>query len=169
LEKTMRKIIVMLLAAGCFVAFSGNAQTSGSTAGTTGTTPGTSSSSSSTKMSQDDLIKVRTSELPAMVTQTLGNSEYSGWTISSAYRTKTNDQYLVEVKKGTQTKTYWFDKNGNRTEGVKGSGTDTGTGETGTRVDDGTGKSGTGTSGSGTTGTGGTGTGDGTGSGTTDR
>jgi hypothetical protein len=148
-------------------------------------------------MNQDDLIKVRTSELPSMVTQTLGNSEYSGWTISNAYRTKNSDQYLVEVKKGAQTKNYWFDKNGNRMEGAgkgtSGSGTsgtsgngvdksssgtsgsgmnESGTSGSGTNNSgtsgSGTSGSGTGTSGSGTSGSGSSGSGT-SGSGTTDK
>lgn len=134
----MKKIFAMLITAGCFVGFHAKAQVndmSTDTASVSTQQPGDQTSdqnddsyqnqnrdkyNSVSPVNKNDMIKIRISELPSMVTQTLGNSDYAGWTIVNAYRTKGNDQYLVEVKKDSQTRSYWFDKNGNRLENKAG-------------------------------------------------
>jgi hypothetical protein len=186
----MKKIFAMLITAGCFAGFHANAQVndmSTDTARVNTQQPGNQTGdqnddsnlnqnrdryNSVTPTDKNDMIKIRISELPSMVTQTLGNSDYAGWTIVNAYRTKGNDQYLVEVKKGSQTRSYWFDKNGNRLENKAGTHkSGNGASESGSSGTSGAGSSGTGTSGTGTSGTGsgstGNGSGSGAGSGTT--
>jgi hypothetical protein len=121
----MKKLFAMLITAGCLAGFNVNAQVSDVSTDTSGVNvskdePNRDSYNSTVATDKNDLIKIRTSELPAMVTQTLGNSNYAGWTVTSAYRTKANDEYLVEVKKDSQTRSYWFDKNGNRIENKAG-------------------------------------------------
>lgn len=61
---------------------------------------------------KSDMVMVKTTEIPASLRATLQSDEYSGWENGTVYRTKNNDQYLVEIKDGDQTKTYRFDKNG---------------------------------------------------------
>ena len=63
--------------------------------------------------------QVSASELPEAITTSLESSDYSGWTVGTAYK-KTdaiNDNmevYVVELKKGTETKKVKFDKDGNK-------------------------------------------------------
>jgi hypothetical protein len=184
----MKKVIITLIALGSITGYNVNAQVGSTESDSTNRTNSTnynnesaspsqgSEMSSPGQQQQADLIKIRASELPAMVTQTLGNSDYQGWSVVTAYRTSANDQYKVDVKKGTQTKSYWFDKNGNKLEAGSKAGSKTGTSGTGTGTSgsdtesqDGTsGSSGSGTTGTGTSGTGSSGsgtTGSGTGSG----
>ena len=175
----------MLITAGCFAAFSANAQVndmSSDTARVNTQQPGDLNDDQSdnnvnqnrdkynsvTPTDKNDMIKIRISELPSMVTQTLGNSDYAGWTIVNAYRTKGNDQYLVEVKKGSQTRSYWFDKNGNRLENKAGT-HKSGNGEGAGSSSSGTGASGTSGAGSGSTGNGAGSSGTGSGTTTPDR
>jgi hypothetical protein len=144
----MKKLFVMLITAGCFAGFNANAQATDVSMDTSKVNvspeePNRDTYNSTVAIEKNDLIKIRISELPAMVSQTLGNSDYTDWTIVSAYRTKESDQYLVDVKKGSQTRSYWFDKNGNRLENRNAT----------HKSGNGTGKTGTGTSGTSESGT----------------
>jgi hypothetical protein len=61
---------------------------------------------------QDDKEKIKPEELPEAVKTTLNGDEYKGWLVQTAYRIKSKDIYEVEVKKGAETKTIRFDKDG---------------------------------------------------------
>ena len=61
---------------------------------------------------QEDKMKIKAEELPEAVKTALESADYKGWTISAAYHLKTADQYEVELKKGTETKTVKLDKEG---------------------------------------------------------
>lgn len=66
---------------------------------------------------QTGKVKIKKEDLPSAVTEKLEDS-YEGWTIVQAYKTNsadnpTKDVYEVELKKGTQTQTVKFDKDGN--------------------------------------------------------
>jgi hypothetical protein len=66
-----------------------------------------------------DRVEITVSELPEAVTTSLESSDYSGWTVGSAYKktdaTQNNMEiYVVELKRGTETKKVKFDKDGNK-------------------------------------------------------
>ena len=63
---------------------------------------------------QRDMVKIKSSEVPASLRSTLQGSEYKGWENGTIYRNKTNDGYMVEIGDGTTRKTYRFDKGGKR-------------------------------------------------------
>ncbi len=65
-----------------------------------------------------DRQQISISELPDAVTAKLESQDYSGWTIGNAYKKTDASQnnsevYIVELKKGTETKDVKFDKDGN--------------------------------------------------------
>jgi hypothetical protein len=60
----------------------------------------------------DEKIKIKNEELPEAVKKTLAGDEYKGWEVSNAYMYKESGTYEVEVKKGTELKTFKFDKEG---------------------------------------------------------
>src|SRR5690348_3757232 len=63
-------------------------------------------------LQQDDKEKIKPEELPDQVKTTLNGDEYKGWLVQTAYRIKSKDVYEVELKKGAETKTLRFDKEG---------------------------------------------------------
>lgn len=73
-----------------------------------------------TQPTQDqDGQEIAISELPDAVTASLESQDYSGWTVGTAYKktdaSKDNmEVYVVELKRGTETKKVKFDKDGNK-------------------------------------------------------
>jgi hypothetical protein len=73
-----------------------------------------------TTLDQDkDRQEISVSELPEAVTASLESQDYSGWTVGTAYKktdaSKDNmEVYVVELKRGTETKKVKFDKDGNK-------------------------------------------------------
>jgi hypothetical protein len=65
-----------------------------------------------TQQQQDDKMKIKAEELPEAVKTTLQSADYKGWAISAAYHLKSADQYEVELKKDTETKTVKLDNEG---------------------------------------------------------
>jgi hypothetical protein len=55
--------------------------------------------------------EIKPENLPDAVKKTLAGDAYKGWEISKAYVAK--EVYEVELKKGADTKTFKFDKEGN--------------------------------------------------------
>jgi hypothetical protein len=82
------------------------------------TQPSVSQPSTTQQPSQDyqqrDMVKVKSNEVPASLRSTLQGSEYKGWESGTIYRSKSNDNYTVEIGEGTTKKTYRFDKSGKR-------------------------------------------------------
>jgi hypothetical protein len=77
-----------------------------------------SQSQSTDTQDQDKGQQISVSQLPDGVTAKLESQDYSGWTIGNAYKKTDNAQagketYTVELKKGTETKSVRFDKDGN--------------------------------------------------------
>lgn len=68
--------------------------------------------SASYATSQDDKEKIKPEELPDAVKTTLNGDEYKGWLVETAYKIKSKDVYEIELKKGAETKTLRFDKEG---------------------------------------------------------
>ena len=62
---------------------------------------------------QDEKVEIMTDELPEAVRTTLSTEEYKDWTIEKAYHIKTNNHYEVKLKKGSESKSIKFDKDGN--------------------------------------------------------
>jgi hypothetical protein len=63
--------------------------------------------------------QISASELPEEVTAKLESQDYSGWTVGNAYKksdasTSNMEVYVVELRKGTETKKVKFDKDGNK-------------------------------------------------------
>jgi hypothetical protein len=62
---------------------------------------------------QDEKVEIKADELPEAVRTTLSTEEYKDWTIEKAYHIKTNNHYEVKLKKGSESKSIKFDKDGN--------------------------------------------------------
>ncbi len=61
----------------------------------------------------DEKVKIKIEELPDAVKTALASDSYKGWSADAAFYNKTKDNYEVQVKKGTETKTLKFSKDGN--------------------------------------------------------
>jgi len=69
-----------------------------------------------------DMTVLQLSEVPSSLRETLlGNTEYKGWEdpTTKIYTNKTNDEFVVQIMDGTETKSFRFDKNGKRIEDQK--------------------------------------------------
>lgn len=95
MKKVILSLVVLLLAGATFA----NASMISPTA-------------AATQQQQEDKMKIKPEELPDAVKTTLQSADYKGWAISAAYHLKSADQYEVELKKGTETKTVKLDKEG---------------------------------------------------------
>lgn len=60
----------------------------------------------------EEKVKIKVEELPDAVKTALEGDAYKGWSASAAYYNKTKDHYEVDVKKGTESKTLKFTKDG---------------------------------------------------------
>lgn len=67
----------------------------------------------------NEMQPVAASDLPAAVTTTLQGQDYTGWTISNAYKKEKDGKviYKVELKNGAETKTVKLDADGNKLKG----------------------------------------------------
>lgn len=63
-----------------------------------------------------DMQPIATSELPAAVQASLESQDYSGWTVSQAFKKEKDGEtvYAVELKSGEETKKVKFDAQGNK-------------------------------------------------------
>jgi ribosomal protein L21E len=61
----------------------------------------------------DEKVKIKVEELPDAIKTALASDSYKGWSADAAFYNKTKDSYEVQVKKGTETKTLKFSKDGN--------------------------------------------------------
>jgi hypothetical protein len=81
--------------------------------------PTTPNQTQSTQDQDQDRQQIAISELPDAVTASLESQDYSGWTVGNAYK-KTDESknnmevYIVELKRGTETKKVKFDRDGNK-------------------------------------------------------
>ena len=67
---------------------------------------------------QKDMIVIKSSEVPPSLRTTLGGADYQGWESNSTiYRSRSNDQFIVEMRDGNQTKVHRFDKEGKVIQG----------------------------------------------------
>lgn len=63
--------------------------------------------------------QISISELPEPVTAKLEGQDYSGWTVGNAYKksdasNNNEEMYVVELRRGTETKKVKFDSDGNK-------------------------------------------------------
>jgi hypothetical protein len=61
---------------------------------------------------QEEKVKIKPEEVPEAV-KTAIKEDYQGWEISVAYKYTLKENFEVELKKDTETKTVKFDKEGN--------------------------------------------------------
>ncbi|MEO5976516.1 MAG: hypothetical protein ABIS36_06935 [Chryseolinea sp.] len=59
-----------------------------------------------------DMLKITSTDLPDAVKQTLGAPQYQGWESAPIYRSKNNDMYVIEMKNGTEAKSFKFGADG---------------------------------------------------------
>src|SRR3954469_22215465 len=55
---------------------------------------------------QPDLIKLKATDIPSELRQTLQKSKYKGWENSMIYKQKSTNEYLVEIMENGKAKTY---------------------------------------------------------------
>ena len=60
---------------------------------------------------KDDRVKIKREELPEATRKTLEGDAFKGWAIANSFKTKTGE-FEVELKKGENTQTIKFDKDG---------------------------------------------------------
>jgi uncharacterized membrane protein YkoI len=106
-QKIMKKLLIALFM--CTASVAAFAQDPSSTA-TPAPTQG---------QSTDEMQPVAASDLPAAITSSLESQDYSGWTVSNAYKKEKDGKtvYKVELMKGGETKTVKFDAEGNKLKG----------------------------------------------------
>jgi hypothetical protein len=72
----------------------------------------------STTAQEQEGQPISISELPESVKASLESQDYSGWTAGSAYKktdaSSNKEMYVVELKRGTETKKVKFDSEGNK-------------------------------------------------------
>jgi len=61
---------------------------------------------------QPDLIKLKSSDIPASLRKTLQKSKYKGWENSMIYKQKSTNEYLIEIMENGKAKTYRFNEEG---------------------------------------------------------
>jgi hypothetical protein len=61
-----------------------------------------------------DMVKLNAADVPAVLRRALQSVEYRGWDeeTSTIYGSEENDLYIIEIKSGKQTKTFYFDGEG---------------------------------------------------------
>lgn len=59
-----------------------------------------------------DMSKIKSSEVPANLNETLNGSQYSGWEQGTIYRSKNNDAYVLEMNTNGQTQVHRFGADG---------------------------------------------------------
>jgi hypothetical protein len=99
---------------------SNSTQSYGTSSGTT-TPSGTSGSTLSTESSSqqpsnawrtEDRVIVITDEIPSGLRATLNDDKYKGWENSTIYRNRKSNDYMIEIRDGSNAKVYYFDKDG---------------------------------------------------------
>lgn len=92
---------------------SSSGQPSGQTSGNVSASEsGVSAAMQTPQWRKEDRIKIRTGQIPNPMLITLGDPMYRGWEKAAVYRNKSTNEYMIEIKDGSETKTYNFDKEG---------------------------------------------------------
>lgn len=60
----------------------------------------------------EDKVTITASQIPPAMLITLGDPKYKGWDKSKVYRNKSTGEYMIEIKDGTTTRVWYFDKSG---------------------------------------------------------
>jgi hypothetical protein len=60
----------------------------------------------------EDRVVVRTNEIPESLKVTLNGDQYKGWENSTIYRNRSTNEYMIEIRDGSTTRTHYFDKDG---------------------------------------------------------
>lgn len=68
----------------------------------------------SEKWRAEDRVVVTSTDVPASLRVTLGDDKYKGWENSTIYRNRTNDEYMIEIRDGSNMNVYYFDNEGNQ-------------------------------------------------------
>jgi hypothetical protein len=71
----------------------------------------------------EDRVVVRSNDIPSSLRITLRGDQYKGWENSTVYRNRSTNEYMVEIRDGSKTNTFYFDKDGkaiNNGSNVKG-------------------------------------------------
>lgn len=63
---------------------------------------------------RQDMVVIKSSEIPASLRTTLQDAQYKGWETGTFYTNKAKDAYVVEIKDASsnRVKSYRFDANG---------------------------------------------------------
>jgi len=82
--------------------------------GTSGTTLGTEQPSVSWR--PEDRVVILTDDIPSSLRVTLEDEKYKGWENSTIYRNRQTDEYMIEIRDGSSSRIYYFDKDGKAIE-----------------------------------------------------
>lgn len=63
-------------------------------------------------VTQDKKTEIKYEELPQAVKTTLAGDAYKGWEVTKVWHNETKDNYELQVKNATETKTLTFNKDG---------------------------------------------------------
>lgn len=61
-------------------------------------------------------VKIKPEELPDAIKTTLKSDDYKGWMAYAAYHDTAKDLYEVELRKGSETKSFKFDAEGKKVD-----------------------------------------------------
>ena len=102
----MKKIILVLVGSFCFAAMTVQAQTP---------TQKDTTNQADRQNYRQDMIVIKSVDVPAELKTTLGDAKYKGWETGTIYRGKNNDGYVLEIKdarNNNKVTTYRFDAQG---------------------------------------------------------
>jgi hypothetical protein len=61
----------------------------------------------------EDRVVISTEEIPPRLRLTLETGDYKGWENSTLYKNRTTSEYMIEIRDGSLSKVFYFDKDGN--------------------------------------------------------
>jgi hypothetical protein len=99
-------------------------QTGSTTSDQSGLQTTTGDDMSSNAWNKEDRVVITTNELPSSLLISLGDPKYRGWENSTVYRNRKNNQYMIEIRDGSDTRTYYFDKDGKAVVNTSGNSID---------------------------------------------
>ena len=99
----MKKLMLLIAAVFCFSAVAVQAQD-----------PQKKDTVTQSQNYRQDMVVIKSSEIPASLKTTLQDAQYKGWETGTFYTNKAKDSYVVEIRDASsnRVKAYRFDANG---------------------------------------------------------
>jgi len=99
-------------ATGATSTSAGTTTPSGTSGSTLETETTISTEQPSTSWRAEDRVVIVSSDIPASLRVTLEDDTYRGWENSTIYRNRETNEYMIEIRDGSNSRIYYFDKDG---------------------------------------------------------